>query len=249
MIEKKIHYIWLGNKKNKKVEKCIKSWKKLLPEYQIIEWNETNINIDELKKKNKFFKECYERKLWAYVADYLRVKILYEEGGVYLDTDLEIIKDITPLLNEDIFFGYEDEKIISFGICGSIPRHKVFKKMLDFYEKEIWTTDLYVITEILTKILKKEYGENLNFKNENIEIYPREFFYPFGPNEEYTEKCIKNDTFAIHWWGKSWIENPERYFLKYKHLSYIERNLRYVGKKIEYLFKVVKNKYKKNRKG
>ena len=247
MIEKKIHYIWFGSEKNKKVKSCIESWKKYLPEYQIIEWSERNIDIDSLKKENKFFKECYDRKLWAYVADYLRVKILYEEGGIYLDTDIEIIKDISPLLENDLFLGFENKNEINMAIVGTVVNHKIFQRMLEFYSNEIWESELYVITNILTKILKEEYGENLNLEKEKITIYPREYFYPYGPNEEFKEECITSNTYAIHWWGKSWIENPERYFLKYKHLPIYERFLRYNGKKLEYIFhKYVKNKYNKN---
>ena len=138
MIEKKIHYIWFGNEKNQKVKSCIESWKKYLPEYQIIEWSERNIDIDSLKKENKFFKECYDRKLWAYVADYLRVKILYEEGGIYLDTDIEIIKDISPLLENDLFLGFENKNEINMAIVGTVVNHKIFKRMLEFYSNEIW---------------------------------------------------------------------------------------------------------------
>ena len=247
MIEKKIHYIWFGNEKNQKVKSCIESWKKYLPEYQIIEWSERNIDIDSLKKENKFFKECYDRKLWAYVADYLRVKILYEEGGIYLDTDIEIIKDISPLLENDLFLGFENKNEINMAIVGTVVNHKIFKRMLEFYSNEIWKSELYVITNILTKILKEEYGENLDLKKEKIAVYPREYFYPYGPNEEFKEECITSNTYTIHWWGKSWIENPERYFLKYKHLPIYERVLRYNGKKIEYIFqKYVKKKYNKN---
>lgn len=247
MIEKKIHYIWFGSEKNKKVKSCIESWKKYLPEYQIIEWNERNIDIASLKKENKFFKECYDRKLWAYVADYLRVKILYEEGGIYLDTDIEIIKDISPLLENDLFLGFENKNEINMAIVGTVVNHKIFQRMLEFYSNEIWRSELYVITNILTKILKEEYGENLDLKKEKITIYPREYFYPYGPNEEFKEECITSNTYAIHWWGKSWIENPERYFLKYKHLPIYERVLRYNGKKLEYIFhKYVKKKYNKN---
>ena len=125
-------------KKNKKVKSCIESWKKYLPEYQIIEWSERNIDIDSLKKENKFFKECYDRKLWAYVADYLRVKILYEEGGIYLDTDIEIIKDISPLLENDLFLGFENKNEINMAIVGTVVNHKIFKRMLEFYSNEIW---------------------------------------------------------------------------------------------------------------
>ena len=156
MIEKKIHYVWFGNAKPEKVLKCIESWKKKLPDYEIIEWNEKNFNIEEELKSNKFFRECYNKKLWAFVSDYVRVKVLYNYGGIYLDTDMEIIKDITPLLDADMFLGYENEDTMSFGIVGVIPKHKVFKKMYEFYQNEIWKSPLPIVTSILTEILEKE---------------------------------------------------------------------------------------------
>ena len=81
MIQKKIHYIWLGGKqKSKLTEICINSWKRVLPDYEIIEWNENNLEIEELCKENRFFKKCYELKLWAFVSDYIRLYVLYKYG-------------------------------------------------------------------------------------------------------------------------------------------------------------------------
>lgn len=125
MIEKKIHYVWFGGDKPEKVLKCIKSWKNILPEYEIIEWNEKNFDIEKEMQENKFFRECYKRKLWAFVSDYVRVKVLYEYGGIYLDTDMEIIKDITPLLNTKLFLGYENDYTMSFGIVGTVAKNDV----------------------------------------------------------------------------------------------------------------------------
>lgn len=147
MIEKKIHYVWFGGEKPEKVKKCIESWKKYLPDYQIFEWNENTYN---LKQQNTFFQKCYHKKLWAFVADYIRIDVLYHYGGIYLDTDMEIIKDITPLLDIDLFLGYENEQKMSFGILGVIPEHELFKELYEFYQKEIWKSSSYVITDILT---------------------------------------------------------------------------------------------------
>lgn len=237
MIEKKIHYIWFGDSKPEKVEKCIQSWREKLPEYEIIEWNEKNIDIEKEKRENKFFRECYNRKLWAYVSDYLRVKILYEYGGIYLDTDIEIIKKLDDLLDNDFFSGYENDYTISFGIVGVKPKHKIFKKFLEFYQKEIWSSNLYIVTGILTQILKDLYGEKLDFKDEKIKIYPKEYFYPYNHDEEFTKECIKENTYAIHWWGKSWNKNPNVYYLKYKHLPPIKRGVKHSCKLINFYFK------------
>lgn len=238
MIEKKIHYVWFGNKKPEKVLNCINSWKKILPEYEIIEWNEKSFDVEREIKKNKFFRECYKRKLWAFVSDYIRVKILYEHGGIYLDTDIEIIKDITPLLNNDteLFLGYENSSVMSFGIVGVVPKHKVFKKFLEFYQEEIWHSPIYIVTGILTKILSEEYG-NGNLTKNKIKVYPREYFYPFNHDEKFTKECITENTYAIHWWGKSWGKNPKVYFLKYKHLPFWKKYPKHFCKLINFYLK------------
>lgn len=231
MIEKKIHYIWFGKEKPEKVLKCIESWKKFLPEYEIIEWNEKNFDVEKELKENKFFKECYKRELWAFVSDYVRVKVLYENGGVYLDTDMEIIKNLDPLLDAELFLGYENDSVLSFGIIGTIPKNIVFKKFLEFYQNEIWNSPLYIVTGILTKILKEEYGNKL-FETSGIKIYPKEYFYPYNHDEEFTEKCLTENTYGIHWWGKSWGKNPKVYFLKYKHLPWWKKYPKHLCKLI-----------------
>lgn len=244
MIEKKIHYIWFGGNKPEKVLKCIKSWEKFLPDFEIIEWNEKNFNIEEERGKNRFFRECYDRKLWAFVSDYVRVKILYENGGVYLDTDIEIIKNISSLLNTDMFLGYENENTMSFGIVGVIPKHKIFKEMYEFYQDKIWHSSLHIITSIFTEILQEEYKGN--FDENGIKIYPREYFYPFNHDEEFRESCIKENTYAIHWWGKSWKKNPKVYFLKYKHLPWWKKYPKHISKLINFYLKNLFEKRENN---
>lgn len=231
MIEKKIHYIWFGKEKPEKVLKCIESWRKFLPEYEIIEWNEKNFDLENEIKKCKFLRECYRRKLWAFLSDYVRLKVLYKYGGIYLDTDMEIIKNLNDLLETDFFTGYENDEIISFGILGCIPQHKIIEKMLDFYDNKIWDSDMYIITNILTEILKEEYGDKL-FETLGIKIYPKEYFYPYNHDEEFTEKCLTENTYGIHWWGKSWGKNPKIYFLKYKHLPWWKRYPKHLCKLI-----------------
>lgn len=238
MIEKKIHYVWFGEDKPEKVLKCISSWKNLLPEYEIIEWNEKNFDVEKEMRENKFFRECYKRKLWAFVSDYIRVKVLYEYGGIYLDTDMEIIKDITPLLNTKLFLGYENEYTMSFGIVGTVARNDVFKKFIEFYEEEIWHSPLHIVTGIFTKILTEKYSDIPNISKEEVIIYPREYFYPYNHDEKFTEECITSNTYAIHWWGKSWGKNPKVYFLKYKHLPWWKKYPKHMCKLINYYFKV-----------
>lgn len=242
MIEKKIHYIWFGGSKPEKILKCIESWKVFLPEYEIIEWNEKNFDVEKEMKENKFFKECYKRKLWAFVADYVRVKILYEYGGIYFDTDIEVLKTFNELLNVEMFLGYEnDNKVINLAVIGVEKKHIIMKKMVEFYKKKIWESPLYIITGILGNTMKKVYGDNF-YGNNKIKIYPKEYFYPYNHDEEFTKECLTKNTHTIHWWEKSWGKNPKVYFLKYKHMPWYKKYLKYNCKLINFYFKKITNK-------
>lgn len=231
MIPKKIHYIWLGkNSHPNLMDICINSWKEKLPSYKIEEWNEENLDFDITIKKNRFLQECYKKKLWAFLSDYFRIKVLYEEGGVYLDTDMQIIKNIDNLLDNDFFIGEESEGVISAGIIGVVPRHPLIKKILDFYEEEIWNEPIFTIPDIITKVINREYslkksGENIKIADRMI-IYPSKYFYPYHFTEEFKYECIKSDTYGIHWWGKSWAQKKDLsklYFLEFKHYKGIKK--------------------------
>ena len=109
MIPKVVHYIWLGGKpKDKLTEICLLTFKDKMPNYEFIEWNETNLDLDKIASENKFFAECKKRNLYAFMADYLRIKILYEQGGIYIDTDVQAIKSLDPLLDRNLILGYEE---------------------------------------------------------------------------------------------------------------------------------------------
>ncbi len=242
MIEKKIYYVWVGNGKKPDIfYRCYESWKKYLPNYEIIEINEKNFDIKTHMKKNRFLKECYDRKLWAYVSDYIRAYYMYEHSGVYLDIDLEIIKDITPLLSKDIlsneikpsfFIGYEDNKNVSVGIFGTEKNHKFLKDVMNFYEEDVWKLPIWTVPKIFTYILEKNYNltekkENI-LKGDNIVIYPKEFFYPYHFTEKYTDECITENTYGIHWWNDSWSSLKAKLFLETKHLKGVKKLVKYI---------------------
>ncbi len=243
MIEKKLYYIWMGNKEKPEIFlKCYDSWKKNLPEYDIIEINESNFNVEKHLKENSFFQECYRRKLWAYVSDYIRVVHLYENGGIYLDIDMEIIKNINDFLKDDFFIGYEDEKNISVGIFGTIKKHEFLKKVMEFYEKDIWEKPLWTIPKIFTYILENDFGlknsENKNYiSDKGMRLYPREYFYPYHFSEEYTESCITENTYGIHWWNDSWSNLKANLFLETKHLYGIKKSFKILKILLRYTLK------------
>ncbi|AXU72845.1 TPA: glycosyltransferase [Clostridioides difficile] len=225
MIPKKIHYVWFGGPKGNIENICINSWKEKLPEYEIVEWNEKNFDIEKEIKGNKFLEECYKRKLWAFISDYTRIKVLYEQGGVYMDTDMQILKDITPLLeNNRLICGYEDDReYINGAIIGVEKEHPFLKDLLEYYEKEVLTSSLFTIPKIMTHLMEKNYKKiDPNNYEEGIRVYDKEYFYPFGFKEDFTPECITENTFGIHWWGKSWAKK-RNYFLESKHLTGVNK--------------------------
>ena len=132
MLPKKIHYCWFGgNPKSELIEKCIDSWRKFCPDYEIIEWNESNYDIS----KNIFMKEAYDCKKWAFVSDYARLDIVLNNGGIYLDTDVEVFESLDRFLEYDAFFAFETARSIASGLGFAAEKnHKSVKACLDCYE-------------------------------------------------------------------------------------------------------------------
>ena len=209
-IPKVIHYCWFGgNPKPKLAEKCIKSWKKYCPDYEIIEWNESNFDVNV----NRYCREAYEAKKWAFVTDYARLKILYEQGGFYFDTDVELRKSLDPLCKEHGFCGIENSTrcvMVNTGLgMGSEPGVPLVKAILDSYEgvpfrKEDGTLDTTTCTVRNTEILK-QYGyveENKMQTVAGFTIYPTEYFSPMVM-ENAKLKVTKN-TYSVHHYSLSW---------------------------------------------
>lgn len=164
-----IHYCWFGGgEKPEIVQKCIDSWKRNLPEYEIIEWNENNFDIE----CNLYVKEAYDAKKFAFVSDYVRVYVLYKFGGIYLDTDVEVFKPFDNMLHHDSFWGFEQENYIATSTIGAMKGNKLIKTFLDSYEgkefiKEDGNHDELTNVAIVTNILKNA-GLKLNGEYQEI---------------------------------------------------------------------------------
>ena len=132
MIPKKIHYCWFGKgKKSKLALKCIRSWRQYCPEYEVIEWNEENFDID----MNGYTRMCYAEKKYAYLSDYVRLWVVEKYGGIYFDTDVEVIRSLEELLRNDAFFCFENKQYVASGLgFGSVAHGKVIQAMLKEYE-------------------------------------------------------------------------------------------------------------------
>ena len=146
-IPKKIHYVWVGGQpKSKDIQACMKTWRKHLGDYEIIEWNEKNFDIDS----SLFVRQAYEQKRWAYVSDYIRAYAVYHYGGIYLDTDVLVLDDLTRFLDHRAFVGFENSKYPFTAAFGAEPGHPLVKDMLDFYEGKSFA----VVFRIFTRFVK-----------------------------------------------------------------------------------------------
>ncbi len=238
MIPKTIHYCWFGkNKKPKLIKKCIKSWKKYCPDYQIIEWNEDNFDINY----NEYVKEAYRLKKWAFVSDVARIYALVKCGGVYLDTDMELIKPIDYYLSLKAFCGREDLSCVGTAILGCEKNFPLFKDLLLEYEKENFTANqngLYrTITDRLTMFVQRN-GEYLIAQDvmQNIDeltVYPIHYFYPKDMSTGILDK-IEN-SYAIHHGCNSFLSSKDR--LRIKLFKFFNRVF---GKKFSsFLYKIL----------
>lgn len=194
---------------------CILSWKEKLPDYPITEWNEQNLDLDRFARENRFFAECRKRRIWAHMSDYLRLRVLYEQGGIYLDTDMQVLGSLDPFLGDAAFAGEEDAQgRVSCGIIGCEPHHPVIARMLSYYDRDVWSDRNCTIPLILTKVLREKDLAGM------FRVYPPEYFYPYPYESEFTPDCLTAKTRAIHWWSASWQGRLGPYiFLTTKHLS------------------------------
>lgn len=204
-IPKIIHYCWFGgNPKPQLVLDCIESWKKYCPDYEIREWNEGNFDIHSAK----YVEEAYEAKKWAFVSDYVRLYALNNYGGVYLDTDMELLKSIDCFLNDEAFIGYETKDSIATGIIGSVKHHRFLSDMLEYYEKSPFSRNGKIVSDsgptIVSALFRKN-GLKLNGKLQyccNCALYPEKTFYPNGIKELFLSHPKKS--YSYHHYMESW---------------------------------------------
>lgn len=221
MIPKIIHYCWFGgNEKSEFILRCMESWKFYLPDYDFIEWNENNFDIN----LNIFTKEAYSKKKWAFVSDYVRAFALYNVGGIYLDTDVEIRHNLDFFLQHDAFTGFEEVGFPFTALWGAKKGHNWPKKILDYYDAlEVFTdrTNTRIVSDFLINFYKVDpYKDEIQNLQEGICIYPSNYF------------CLNIEkNYAVHHFEGSWLEvnnlNYDTYLLKnyYKNkfLNYFEK--------------------------
>lgn len=206
MIPKVIHYCWFGGKELPALEKrCRKSWDKFLQEYEIICWDESNFPFE----KYKFAEEAYKAKKYAFVADVARLHALYNFGGIYLDTDIELLKSPEDLLNTPLFMGFETDNVIQTGIIGACGYNPIIKKMLKYYEDKKGfnqTTDGTIANSELFARMFKTMGiplENRCYESKELKLYSSEFLCPI--NQATWEITTTSNSYCIHYLSGSWL--------------------------------------------
>lgn len=204
MIPKTIHYCWFGqNKKSGLTQKCIDSWKKCCPDYKIIEWNENNFDVN----LNAYTKMCYEQKKFAFLSDYVRLVIVNEHGGIYFDTDVEIVKSFDTFLKYKAFFGFETYKYVNTGLgFGAEPNTEIVKIMLSEYDYLLDGLKGTVGCPRLNTQALLKYGFRLDGQYQKINdivVFPIDYFNPYDDPTGILKKT--DNTYSIHWYGKSWM--------------------------------------------
>lgn len=227
-IPKILHYCWFGKGKMSKTElKCVNKWKKIFSDYEVICWNEDNFDINY----NRYVKEAYSKKKYAYVADVARLKALYEYGGVYLDVDCKVLKSFDSLLNCHAFtgFGGDNEELAACTLAFE-PRDPFIKECLNSYEKDCFinedgTLKLWSINLRMTKILKN-YGFKQNGKKQivkNIIIYPMSYFCPLSMLPDTVKDCKGKDTYSMVLWTNPELKRERNFFTRFAHKTKLNK--------------------------
>lgn len=219
MIPKIIHYCWFGrNEMPESARKCIESWKKYCPDYKIIEWNEDNYDVH----KNRYMSDAYKNKKWGFVPDYARLDIIHEYGGIYMDTDVELIKPIDDLLKYDSYAGLEEPGTVAFGLgFGAEKGNHLVKEMMNSYENLSFyngdgSLNLVPSPVYQTRVLKHHGLSDVNENQivEGMHIFATDYFCPieFSTNIMH----ITSNTRSIHYFTASWYTPKQAALRKLK---------------------------------
>ena len=208
MIPKIIHYCWFGRgEKPELAKKCIASWRRFCPDFEIREWNEDNCDYLAMP----FMAEAYAAKKYAFVSDVMRLIVLEQHGGVYFDTDVEVVRDISPLLDDEGFIGFENEQYVNSGqVVAAEAHHPVIQAMVEGYKTLHFAGEDGSVTPVgcprLNTDVMERFGLVRNGQEQlvaGIHVYPADYFNPL---DSITGKLIKTDnTYSIHWYSMSWL--------------------------------------------
>lgn len=237
MIPKIIHYCWFGRGPKPEVfEKCFASWKQYMPDFQIIEWNEENTDLDSCH----FLRDAYNQKKWAFVSDVVRLQAVYRMGGIYMDTDVELFQSLNDYLEYDGFFFFQNHSQINTGMgFGACAQNQLIAEMLTDYERTVFSTDR--LNQLATPVLntatiqraipdflpssQNQLCRNMLFVHYE-DYYQRATHYgTFGWQTEEQKKLLKFAKKKHGAWGiKKIFRNPKIFlFLETHHLSFVSK--------------------------
>ncbi len=244
MIPKILHYCWYGSKDlPENIKNYINTWKKYCPDYEIIRWDESNTDFSE----NLYMEEAFNSKKYAFVSDYMRLKILLENGGIYLDTDVELCKNLDLFLEHSAFTGCQEENVCVTGLIGAEKNHPWIKLLLSHYDNKRFIIngayDTIPNTLFITELTSKKYGWNkydeIEILNDNLWIYPIDYFCC---KDWRTGKINRTkNTYAIHHFAGSWLSEKEKKRSR-NHLRLRKLLLTTIGYKNLERIKIVRNK-------
>lgn len=207
MIPKKIHYCWFGKgEKPKKAQKCIASWKKYCPDYEIIEWNEDNFDVS----RYPYATYCLAEKKYAFLSDFVRLVVVNEHGGIYFDTDVELIRSVDGLLTYDAFYGFENDSFVATGLgFGAVKGHETVREMMNRYMAlEPDANGVYPLVgcpRLNTEVLLR-FGLVQNGNEQTVggaKIFESDYFNPY--DDPTGRLKLTDHTVSIHWYSKSWM--------------------------------------------
>lgn len=209
LMSKTINYCWFGHQPMPELaKKCLESWEIYLPDYEKVLWNEDSFDVES----TRFTKEAYECKKYAFVSDYVRLYALYHHGGIYMDADVEVVKNLDEFLCYPAFSGFENPDFIPTGIMGSMPQHPWIKRFLDYYQDKSFyrdngAMDLLANVRFMTDISQKEFGlvkgNSFQILKDNVYIFPNDYFCP--KIWETKKIILTENTHTIHHFAASWM--------------------------------------------
>lgn len=224
MIPKKIHYVWVGgNPIPKQFQAYINKWSELMPEWEIIRHDETSFDISS----SLFCKQAFEAKRWAFVSDYIRVKVLYEQGGIYLDTDEDMQQPLDCFVNHKAFFGMENGNTLQAGVFGCEPKNEIIGQILKYYDSIDYIVNgkqnntvigshfFHVIQSFYPSIQLKEEIQEIG---SGIFIYPSVYFCP-----DIRKPLKDSNTYTIHRYAATWYTPSQKLKRKFINLIGVER--------------------------
>lgn len=220
MIPKIIHYVWLGENIPRQYENYIESWHKLLPDYKIMRWDESNFDFSDCE----YACEAYKAGKLGFVSDYIRLCVLKQYGGIYLDTDVAVLKSFDDLLDLSMFIGFENVGYVESAIIGCKPEHPLINRLLSCYRNRHFSTngkyDLTPNTVYITCVLRKysdlpgaklrytNAAQTVEFEGQSVTVFPCEYFAPI----DYTTgvATVTENTYAMHLFAGSWVEKNSK---------------------------------------